>query len=250
VPESLATLLRQRDLLDSMVRDQFSPFWETVQEELGIAEALRSCTPPTLKLDGERIGFPIPVRVPASDFEAERRSATWISIPDTAIAEDLEHLRRVLRREFPLRCSRCGIVYPVGSQRCTSPATCWGTLRWRTVSPRPVFYVETEDNYGYFSPGPRRLRYAIDLSDYGVFGVQYTLRTRDKWLTPIPWVVRDVVYRLAHTVALDLGDALAGEASHYARAVCLAYEAPDWCARGSQCIPLPIHGESVRLRSA
>jgi hypothetical protein len=216
---------------------------------LGVAEPLRTLTPPSLDLDGDRVTFLIPVRVPASQVEAERQSTMRVSLPELAIVSDEETVRHTLRDEFPLMCARCGLVYRERTRHCESPAGCWGGLRWRRVSPQPTYYIETEDNYGYFSPGPRGLRYAIDLGDFGVFGVQYTLRYKEKWRTPTDWVVHDVVHRLSHTVALDLPHAIAGERSDHARPCCLVRDPPAWCAADAERLPLRAHSKS-RLRIA
>lgn len=229
--ESLTDLLRQRDRLDAVARERIQPLWATLQEELGIPDDLKTPAPgPILSLDGDRLILPLEVRVPGTAWEPERRAQMRFAIPELAVASDAAVAREVLRREFPLQCTRCGLVHRAGCSHCQSPATCWGRLVWRTVSPQPSFYVETEGNYGYFSPGPRGLRYAIDLNDLSIFGVQYTLRNKPKWVTPIPEVVRDIVIRISESVLTDLEQALRGEMTGYAEAACLSFNPPSWCA--------------------
>jgi hypothetical protein len=157
----------------------------------------------------------------------------------------------LLQREWPLRCSWCGLAHGAGIARCTSTANCWGALYWRTESPRPLFYVERAGTFGYFpqGPQPRGLRYAIDLSDNTLFGVQITLRHSDRWIDPVSATIQTIIGRLTESVSIDLARALDGEITTHASPACLSFTGPAWCMEPAVRFPFSVRSPSRRLLS-
>ena len=247
---SVARLLATRDQIEAKIRTRFATNWKVLQEEIGVPEDLRSSEPPArIDLEGTRVAFVVPVRVPASTWQSERRAHMRITIPAEASDCDAAGLRKVLQREWPLRCSWCGLAHSAGIARCTSSGNCWGALYWRPESPKPLFYVERAATFGYFpqGPQPRGLRYAIELSDNTLFGVQITLRHSDRWIDPVSETVRTIVGRLTVSVATDLACALDGEVTTHSNPACLSFTGPDWCIEPTARLPLYIRGSNRRL---
>lgn len=250
---SVARLLAQRDQIEAKIRARFASGWQVLQEEIGIPQDLRSSEPPErLSLDGTRIAFVVPVRVPASAWQAARSGQMRITLPADAVDSSVSTLKKSLQREWPLRCSRCGLAHGVGIARCTSIGNCWGQLYWRSESPRPLFYVERAGSYGYFpqGPQPRGLRYAIDLANNSLLGVQITLRNSDRWINPVSGTVQSIVGRLTDSVATDLACALDGELTTHADPACFSFTGPDWCSESAARLPLYVRRSNRRLLSA
>jgi hypothetical protein len=232
MPRSVARLLATRDRIDAEIRERIASKWDIIKEELGVPQDSRYAEPPArFDMVGAHLTFPVTVRAPKSFNRAERIAPMQVSIPAEAADCSPRKLRELLRRERPLRCSGCGLAHRAGLARCTSAAECSGALHWRNDAPRPAFYVEPAGTYGYFpkGPQPRHLRYAIDLSDYLLFGIQITLRHDNRWIDPIHEVAKDVLQRLQGTVALNLSRAINGELTAHASASRLSLHGPDWC---------------------
>lgn len=247
---SVARLLATRDQIEAKIRTRFAGNWQVLQEEIGIPQDLRSSEPPArVELDGTQVAFTVPARVPASTWQAERRAQMRIAIPAEGFDRDPSVLRTMLQREWPLRCSWCGLAHRVGIARCTSSGNCWGALYWRPESPRPLFYVERAGTFGYFpqGPQPRGLRYAIDLSDNSLFGIQTTLRHRDRWINPVPETIRTVVARITASVATDLACALDGEVTTHSNPACFSFTGPDWCREPNAKLPIHVRRSNRRL---
>jgi hypothetical protein len=246
-------LLGMRDRIEGTIREQFVSRWQIIQEEIGLPQDLRSTDLPTrMELDGDRIILTIRVRVPAASRRAEREAQMQFAIP--AAAADCDHLAlpALLQNEWPLRCSHCGLSHGLGLERCTSPASCWGRLHWRIESPSPKYYVETAGTYGYFrqGPQPRGLRYAIDLSDFSLLGVQYTLRHSDTWIYPTNETLRSIVSRITDSVGTDLIDAVRGQVTVYTNPACLSFSGPTWCPETAPKLPLVVRRTNSFLLNA
>jgi hypothetical protein len=241
MPISIAGLLRKRDRLELAVYQRIQPLWPFVQQELGIAPECRTdlCLS-RLELEGAHLGAEIDVRVPPTSWEKEaRRSTQRVLIPLAAFDGDQSHAAAVLRSEYPLICSRCGLFHRTGTRQCNSAAKCWGMLTWRREAPQPRYYVEAEASYGYVvRNGPRKLRYAIELSTQKLFGVQVTLPRQGKWTIPVSGTLSDIAFRVATTVATDILDAANGHETGYADPACLSLAPPDWCSHDEREIRL------------
>jgi len=247
---SVARLLATRDQIEAKIHTRFALNWQILQEEIGVPQDLRTSDPPArIDLDGNRVAFVVPMRVPASAWQSERHAQVRITIPAEASDCDASTLRRVLQREWPLRCSWCGLAHSAGISRCTSSGNCWGALYWRPESPRPQFYVERAATFGYFhqGPQPRGLRYAIELSNNTVFGIQVTLRHKDQWINPVPDTICAIVDRLTESIATDLACALKGEVTKHSNPACFSYTGPDWCVETLARLPLHVPRTSERL---
>ena len=233
MPRSVARLLATRDRIDAEVRERVASNWDIIKEELGVSEFPRSAEPPArFDLVGAHLTFPITVRGPKSVSRAERQALMQVAIPAEAADCSPRKLRELLRREWPLRCSHCGLAHRSGLALCTSTAECSGSLYWRKDAPHPAFYVESSGTHGYFphGPQPRGLRYAIDLSNFLLFGIQTTLRYDDRWFDAYPEISHVVLRRLESTVARDLLPLINGEVTTYASVACLSFKGPNWCA--------------------
>lgn len=253
MPGPVVRLLAKRDRIEAAFRQRFDPRWKVIQEELGIPQDLRSADPPRITLQGDQLVFVVPVRVPASGWQAGRTGQMQVSVPAEAAEAEPEDLRAFLRREWPLRCSRCGLSHSAGIGMCTSIASCWGKLCWRPEAPAPSFYVEEAGGYGYFphGPQPRGLRYAIDLSDQTLFGIQITLRHSDHWIThPTQETVLSILDRLNNSVATDLTAALRGAVTTYANAACFSFTGPAWCPTSAPRLRLQVRKPDELLLSA
>jgi hypothetical protein len=246
---SVLELLQQRDACDAAAWATILPLWNDIQAELGVPEHLRKREPVRVDIVGKRVVFEVCSWVPATTIEKERSASRRVSVPATVLDVGVEEVREILRRDFPLVCSRCGSFHPAGTRRCDSSAKCWGWLSWRPQAPRPRFYVETSGTYGYYQPGPRGLRFVIDLSDYTVFGIQVTLPRSDKWVVPIPEVTADIVRRVGDGVGVDLPDIFT-RINTQADPACLAFDLPEWCPEDAPRFRVEMKQSKVRLLSA
>lgn len=245
----LRYLLNRRVQIDSEISEYLAASWNVIQAELGIPADFQSPTPVPIHAasTAEAIAFASHVRVPGSEYERERVAEHVFRVPTAAISTNAEVTRTQLRLAFPLHCTRCGLRHPVGTERCSSTARCWGYLVWRREAPKPRYYVEEKGSYGYFEPGPRRLRFVIDLAEQTVFAVSVTLRDGSTWIRPVEATLRHIVSRLQATVATEVGAAVLGELTFKAQARCLRFELPSWVTGVEPQVPFPLRPSGVRL---
>ena len=246
----LSDLVRARDEIDSQISARVAELWPFLQTELGVAFEMMTDEAPIVRVENALIGVEVAVRVRVTEWEKERRSRQLFLLPASVLDGGPENARALLRRWFPLACTRCGLVQPLRSPACQSTAKCWGQVIWRKEAAKPRFYVETRAATGYFAGVPARgLRYVIELDTREIRVMQHTLRNTEKWVGMVPETEQRNLRRLQETVGTDLDVALSSQVAKHAKAACFTFELPDWCSEPatSQVLHLLPGGVSPRL---
>jgi hypothetical protein len=241
VAARLSDLVRARDEIDVQISTRVAALWPVLQTELGVAPELMTGEAPLVRVENGLVGVEVPVRVRATEWERERRSSQLFLLPASVLDEGLDKAGLLLRRSFPLACTRCGLVQPLRSPACQSTAKCWGQVIWRKEAPKPRFYIETRAATGYFAGVPARgLRYALDLNTREIRAIQHTLRNTDRWIRMNPETEQRNVRWLEETIGTDLDLAINSRVAKHAKVACLAFDLPDWCYEyeGSQVLRL------------
>lgn len=245
---SVSDLLQERIRIETRIGNRVADLWSVLQPELGISAELRT-TSPQVRIGQATIGLEVSVRGRPTPFDEERTATHVFEIPPHVLDLDSDSACEVLRRLFPLQCTACGLVQALGSTACRSAAGCWERLVWRREAPKPAYYVEERDTWGYFDAAPARgLRFVVELATNQVLRIEYTLRNRQRWVTPTVETQAQVLKKLAATIRSDLHHAIDGRISRYADPACFAFELPGWCDGPAQSAPTHMHVSRSHIR--
>lgn len=229
---SLRRAIVQRDTLNDDITTYLHRAWATILDELGLRPDIQNPIDASrVELHGDRIALPVMVYAPKTQWTQERRTEHVIEMPISALDDpDESRQRYLLRKSRPLVCISCGLAHDVGSTGCAAPG-CWGRVVWRSDAPPPAYYVEQNGWEGYYEPGSRMLRYAIDLQTQVLSGLQITHRRTDRWFIPsVEWQT-DIVERIRQTVVPGIPYLLDGQSGGNAHASCLTFDEPPWDVR-------------------
>lgn len=246
---SLGTLFESREAANAGIKLYIGERWPAVSGELGLPN---DTPPPNIRditySDG-RVNFV--VRLPEHDSADDRTSHLKFTLPIAAIDGDLDTVRGNLRRLFPLRCQKCGIHQPLGSNRCIG--RCWSSLVWRLEAPIPRYYVENGRGYGLYGLddiGKRTLQFVIDLTNPAIVALRLTLKGKKKLATVTEPTKSQIVYEITTKVVPGI-DRMLGGSGAWGFAPHLHYDVPVWAHECPVYIRLPWVPPRVRIhRSA
>ncbi len=246
---TVSDLLRERIRIETRIGNRVADLWSVLQSELGISAEFKT-TSPGIRLGQATIGLEVSVRGQPTPFDEKRVATHVFEIPPHVLDLDSDSACEVLRRLFPLQCTECGLVQPLGSTACRSAAGCWERLVWRREAPKPAYYVEERATWGYFDAVPARgLRFVVELATNQVLRIEYTLRNRERWVIPTYETQQKILKKLEATIKRDLHHALDGRISRYADPACFKLELPGWCDGPAQPPSTYMHVSRLHIRA-
>jgi hypothetical protein len=191
---------RQRMLKASkQAAAQLRPLWHILVAELNVVMP-KEPDASTLRFGPSNVVVALQVLKPATPYEGETAKALTVSIGADVIDAGETALIEHLRHHYPCHCPRCGINFPVGTAACVLGDR--AGMLWRKESPRPTYYIENIDSYGLNGiwPGTRGLRYAIELENWRVFGIEITRPKGQHFFTPARSARESIVEEIASKI--------------------------------------------------
>lgn len=214
-----------------------APHWDIIGRELNV----RLATVPaaeSVRIHPGVVLLDLYVLKPATKYTPEKTCKFTVPIRPDVFDAGVQTLVVHLREAFPVRCIRCGINHPQGTVECQLGDV--AGLAWRPESPRPRYYIEPNKSLGLFGidPGTRTLRYAIELSNERIYGVEVTRAKGSTFLRPAPQIHALLVRKISAEIPLIQMLAVGtGGSNHLVSR--LSYDPPHWTAVAPKILRQP-----------